>query len=86
MLAVSWTCEIRVCIRVMRHGLLGTINWADRRAILTLDACHVQIRLTPSHWDSRAHASPVAHCAPSENALASLRVLCGWMVAAGRTC
>jgi hypothetical protein len=27
---------------VMRHGRLGTINWADRLAILTLDACHVQ--------------------------------------------
>jgi hypothetical protein len=36
--------EIRVCIRVMHHGRLGTINWADslRLAILTLDACHVQ--------------------------------------------
>ena len=43
MLAVGWTCEIRVCIRVMRHSRLGTINWADRLAILTLDAaCHVQ--------------------------------------------
>ena len=26
----------------MRHGRLGTIDWADRLAILTLDACHVQ--------------------------------------------
>jgi hypothetical protein len=26
----------------MHHGRLGTINWADRLAILTLDACHVQ--------------------------------------------
>ncbi len=42
MFAVGWTCGIRVCIRVMRHGRLGTINWADRLAILTLDACHVQ--------------------------------------------
>jgi hypothetical protein len=42
MLAVGWTCEIRVCIRVMRHGRLGTIDGADRLAILTLDACHVQ--------------------------------------------
>ncbi len=31
-----------VCIRVMRHGRLGTIDGADRLAILTLDACHVQ--------------------------------------------
>ena len=42
MLAVGWTCEIRVCIRVMRLGRLGTIDGADRLAILTLDACHVQ--------------------------------------------
>ncbi len=42
MLAVGWTCEIRVSIRVMGHGRLGNINWADRLAILTLDACHVQ--------------------------------------------
>jgi hypothetical protein len=42
MLAVGWKCEIRVCIRVMRHGRLGTTNWAERLAILTLDACHVQ--------------------------------------------
>jgi hypothetical protein len=42
MLPVGWTCEIRVCLRVMHHGRLGTINWADRLAILTLDACHVQ--------------------------------------------
>ena len=40
--ACRWTCEIRVCIRVMRHGRLGTINGADRLAILSLDACHVQ--------------------------------------------
>jgi hypothetical protein len=34
----------------MRHGRLGTINWADRLAILTLDACHVQTARTgPSH-------------------------------------
>jgi hypothetical protein len=46
MLAVGWTCEIRVCIRVMRHGRLGTIDGADRLAILTLDACHVQTRVT----------------------------------------
>jgi hypothetical protein len=45
MLAVGWTCEIRVCIRVMRHGRLGTIDGADRLAILTLDACHVQTPL-----------------------------------------
>jgi hypothetical protein len=45
MLAVGWTCEIRVCIRVMRHGRLGAINWADRLAFLTLDACHVQTPL-----------------------------------------
>jgi hypothetical protein len=44
MLAVGWTREIRVCIRVMRHGRLGTIDGADRLAILTLDACHVQTR------------------------------------------
>ncbi len=44
MLAVGWTCETRVCIRVMRHSRLGTINWTDRLAIL-MDACHVQ---TPS--------------------------------------
>jgi hypothetical protein len=53
MLAVRWTCEIRVCIRVMRHGRLGPINWADRLAILctrvtfkqtchSLYACHFQ--------------------------------------------
>ncbi len=42
MLAVGWTCEIRVCIRVMRRGRLGTIDGADRLAILPLDACHVQ--------------------------------------------
>jgi hypothetical protein len=42
MLAVRWTCEIRVCIRVMRHGRMGSIDWADRLAIFTLDACHVQ--------------------------------------------
>ncbi len=30
----------------MRHGRLGTINWADRLAILTLDACHVQTQNT----------------------------------------
>ncbi len=47
MLAVGWTCEIRVCIRVMRHGRLGTIDGADRLAILTLDACHVQTRRAP---------------------------------------
>ncbi len=41
MLAVGWTCEIRVCIRVMRYGRLGTIDGADRLAILTLDACHI---------------------------------------------
>jgi hypothetical protein len=46
MLAVGWTCEIRVCIRVMRHGRLGTTNRADRLAILTLDACHVQTAAT----------------------------------------
>jgi hypothetical protein len=45
MLAVGWTCEIRVCVRVMRHGRLCTIKWADRLAILTFDACHVQTRL-----------------------------------------
>ncbi len=45
MLAVGWTFEIRVCIRVMRHGRLGAIDWADRLAILTFDACHVQTRL-----------------------------------------
>jgi hypothetical protein len=27
------------------HGRLGTIHWADRLAILTLDACHVQTPL-----------------------------------------
>ncbi len=30
MLAVGWTCAIRVCIRVMRHGRLGDLpfsNW-----------------------------------------------------------
>jgi hypothetical protein len=37
--------NIRVCIRVMRHGRLGTINWADRLAILTLDTCHVRAPL-----------------------------------------
>ncbi len=42
MLAVGRTCEIRVRIRVMRLGRLGTINGADRLAILPLDACHVQ--------------------------------------------
>ncbi len=42
MLAVGWTCEIRVCIRVMRLGRLGTIDGADKLAILPLDACHVQ--------------------------------------------
>ncbi len=26
----------------MRYGRLGTIDWADRLAILTLDACQVQ--------------------------------------------
>ncbi len=51
MFAVGWTCEIRVCIRVMRHGRLGTINWADRLAILTLDACHVQhLVLRRCYW------------------------------------
>jgi hypothetical protein len=30
---------------VMRHGRLGTIDDADRLAILTLDACHVQTPL-----------------------------------------
>ncbi len=49
MLAVGWTCEIRVCIRVMRNGRLGTVNGADRLAILTLDACHVQTACT-RHW------------------------------------
>ncbi len=29
----------------MSSGLMGTINWADRLAILTLDACHVQTPL-----------------------------------------
>jgi hypothetical protein len=29
----------------MGRGRLGTINWADRLAILTLDACHVQTPL-----------------------------------------
>jgi hypothetical protein len=30
----------------MRHGQLGTIDLADRLAILTLDACHVQTKST----------------------------------------
>ncbi len=29
----------------MRHGRQGTINWADRLAILTLDANHVETPL-----------------------------------------
>ncbi len=57
MLAVGWTCEIRVSIRVMRHGRLGTINWADRLAILTLDACHVQTPLQ----NGKAGAQSVSH-------------------------
>jgi hypothetical protein len=44
MLAVGSTCEIRVCIRVMRHRRLGTISWADRLAILTFDACYVTVQ------------------------------------------
>ncbi len=35
----------------MRHGRLGTIDGADRLAILTLDACHVQ---TPGLARARA--------------------------------
>ena len=59
MLAVWWTCEIRVRLRVMRHGRLGTINWADRLAILTLDACHVQ---KPLHWQNeKAGAQSYSH-------------------------
>jgi hypothetical protein len=34
--------SVILCILFMRHGRLGTINWTDRLAILTLDACHVQ--------------------------------------------
>ena len=60
MLAVGWMCEIRVCIRVMRHGRLGTINWADRLAILTLVACHVQTH-GPS-W-ARGRRCPAEHAA-----------------------
>ncbi len=45
MIAVGWTFKIRVCIRVMRHGRLGTIGWADRLAILTLGGCHAQTQL-----------------------------------------
>ena len=47
MLAVGRTCEIRVRIRVMRLGRLGTINGADRLAILPLDACLVQTSRGP---------------------------------------
>jgi hypothetical protein len=28
---------------VMRYGQLGAVNWADRLAILTLDACRLAI-------------------------------------------
>ncbi len=47
MIAVWWTCLIpgRVCILSVRHGRLGAIDWADKLAILTLDACHVQTPL-----------------------------------------
>jgi hypothetical protein len=31
----------------MRHGRLGTIDGADRLAILTLDACHDQTNTSP---------------------------------------
>ncbi len=47
MLAVGWTREIRVCIRVMRQVRLGTIDGADSLAILTLDASHVQTNNSP---------------------------------------
>jgi hypothetical protein len=57
MLAVGWTCEIRVCIRVMRHGRLGTIDGADRLAILTLDACHVQTSVSESVSESECPSS-----------------------------
>jgi hypothetical protein len=53
MLAVGRTCEIRVGIRVMRLGRLGTINGADRLAILPLDACHVQTVLTEEKEEMR---------------------------------
>jgi hypothetical protein len=38
-------------------GQLGTINWADRLAILTLDACHVQTPLQ----NGRAGAQSDSH-------------------------
>ncbi len=53
----AWTCVIRVCIRVMRHGRLGTVHWAGRLAILTLDACHVQTPLQ----NGRAGAQTDSH-------------------------
>ncbi len=57
MLAVGWTCEIRVCIRVMRHGRLGTvtIDGADRlAAILPLASGRM----------SRSNSGPVTAWAP----------------------
>jgi hypothetical protein len=54
MFAVGKTCEIRVRIRVMRFGRLGTIDGADRLAILPFDACHVQ-----THWGSARTVQPV---------------------------
>ncbi len=59
MLAVGWTCEIRVCIRVtgtgMRHGRLGTINWADRLAFSHSSWTHVTFKQF-THRGGRHHA------------------------------
>ncbi len=44
------------------HGRLGTINWADRLAILTLDACHVQTGVGRTRAAARCSSSwPTAH-------------------------
>ena len=38
------------------YGRLGTINWADRLAILTLDACHVQTPHQNQNWKAGAQS------------------------------
>ncbi len=56
MLAIGCTCEIRVCIRVMRLGRLGTIDGADRLAILTFIGGQIR-----AHFFKSVHKS--AKCA-----------------------
>ncbi len=59
MLAVGWTCEIRVCIRVtgMRHGRLGTIDWADRLAFSHSSWTHWHVTFKQfTHRGGRHHA------------------------------